>query len=92
MNTGRHIEGSRKQKVHALYDARGPEAAFTLARKLGLKDNSARSWFSQLRRLDGDKKKVAAPKAKTKPEPKKAKAKSKAKVVKSPDAKVAAAA
>ena len=52
MNTGKHIEGSRKQKVHALYDAQGPEAAFTLARKLGLKENSARSWFSQWRRAD----------------------------------------
>ena len=76
MNTGKHIEGSRNKRFTRCTMHKDPEAAFTLARKLGLKENSARSWFSQWRRLDGDKKKVKAATSK-------AKGKSKAKVVKS---------
>lgn len=49
----RHIEGSRKGKVHDLFDGQGDGAAFTLGIKLGLKENTLRSWFSQWRRESG---------------------------------------
>jgi hypothetical protein len=42
---GEHVEGSRKGKVHALYDKEGPEAAWTLGLKLKLKQSTLRSWF-----------------------------------------------
>ena len=45
----KHREGSRKQKIHALYDAEGETAAFVLGRKLKLKDSSLRTWFSKWR-------------------------------------------
>lgn len=42
---GQHIEGSRKGKVHALFDKQGAEAAWTLGLKLKLKQSTLRSWF-----------------------------------------------
>jgi hypothetical protein len=60
-----HVEGSRKSKVHQLYDKEGPEAAWTLGLKLKLKEGSLRNWFGVWRR-DGKKGKTAKPK----PEPK----------------------
>jgi hypothetical protein len=42
-------EGSRKQKVHALFDAEGESAAYTLGRKLKLKETSLRKWFGMWR-------------------------------------------
>jgi hypothetical protein len=41
-----HVEGSRKAKVHELYDKQGAEAAWTLGLKLKLKQGTLRSWFS----------------------------------------------
>jgi hypothetical protein len=45
----KHIEGSRKQKVHALFDSHGDAAAFTLGTKLKLKASSLHTWFSKWR-------------------------------------------
>jgi hypothetical protein len=59
-----HVEGSRKGKVHALYDKQGPEAAWTLGLKLKLSENTLRTWFGVWAR---DQK---AKKAKNKPTPK----------------------
>ena len=41
-----HKEGSRKGKVHQLFDAQGPEAAWVLGKKLKLAEGTLRSWFS----------------------------------------------
>ena len=68
---GLHVEGSRKGKVHKLFDAQGAEAAWTLGMKLKLKEGTLRSWFAAWRRRD-DKGKVkvkAKPKAAAKPAP-----------------------
>ena len=64
MDARGHIEGSRKGKVHALYDKEGPEAAFTLAQRLGLKPGTARSWLMVWKRTSKPAKatKVAKPK------------------------------
>src|SRR5262245_4949184 len=40
-----HVEGSRKGKVHELFDKEGPEAAWTLGLKLKLKEGTLRTWF-----------------------------------------------
>src|ERR1700730_12945265 len=56
-----HIEGSRKGKVHELFDKQGPEAAWTLGLKLKLKEGTPRSWFGAWR---ATKPKVAKPTAK----------------------------
>lgn len=45
----KHIEGSRKQKVHQLFDAEGDASAFTLGTKLKLKASSLHTWFSKWR-------------------------------------------
>jgi hypothetical protein len=90
MKTSNHIEGSRKSKVHALFDKQGQDAAWTLGKKLGLAEASLRSWFSAWRREAAQPKvatkangKVKADaKAKAKPEAKTAKAKAKAKTSK----------
>jgi hypothetical protein len=47
-----HIEGSRKQKVHALFDKEGAAPAFTLGTKLGLQASSLHTWFSKWRAED----------------------------------------
>jgi hypothetical protein len=60
---GEHIEGSRKGRVHALYDAEGPEAAWTHGLKLKLKEGTLRTWFGQW----GRAKPKAKPPAKAKP-------------------------
>ena len=54
-----HQEGSRKGKVHSLYDREGEDAAWTLGRKLKLKEASLRSWFGQWRRESAKKKRAA---------------------------------
>ena len=46
-----HKIGSRKAKVHELYDKDGLEAAFTLAQRLGLKPGTARSWIMVWNRM-----------------------------------------
>ena len=45
-----HKPGSRKAKVHELYDKEGDAAAFTLGQRLKLKDGTLRSWFMVWRR------------------------------------------
>lgn len=58
----RHKEGSRKAKVHDLFDAEGQDAAWTRGLKLKLSPNTLRSWFATWRR-EGQpikKKKTAA--------------------------------
>lgn len=46
----KHKEGSRKSKVHALFDKQGQDAAWTLGLKLKLSQNTLRSWFGTWRR------------------------------------------
>jgi hypothetical protein len=53
---GVHKEGSRKGKVHELFDKEGPEAAWVLGLKLKLKENTLRSWFASWKRLQGNSK------------------------------------
>ena len=59
-----HREGSRKGKVHELYDKQGPEAAWTLGLKLKLQPATLRSWFGQFKRDEPKTKVKAKPKAK----------------------------
>lgn len=44
-----HMEGSRKGKVHKLYDEQGSDAAWTLGLRLGLKQGTLRTWFANWR-------------------------------------------
>lgn len=46
----RHKEGSRKQKVHDLFDKQGQDAAWTLGIKLKLAQSTLRAWFATWRR------------------------------------------
>ncbi len=46
----RHKEGSRKAKVHDLFDRQGQDAAWTLGLKLKLAQGTLRSWFGTWRR------------------------------------------
>ena len=48
---GSHKEGSRKGKVHRLFDKEGAEAAWVLGHKLKLKEGTLRSWFAAWKRL-----------------------------------------
>jgi hypothetical protein len=52
---GGHKEGSRKGKVHQLFDKEGPEAAWVLGLKLKLKEGTLRSWFAAWKRLSNSK-------------------------------------
>jgi transposase-like protein len=45
-----HRDGSRKSKVHAKFNSKGPEVAKKFAQKLGIKDTTINSWFSQFRK------------------------------------------
>jgi hypothetical protein len=47
---GSHKEGSRKGKVHQLFDEQGPESAWVLGLKLKLKEGTLRSWFAAWKR------------------------------------------
>jgi hypothetical protein len=53
---GVHKEGSRKGKVHELFNNEGPEAAWVLGLKLKLKENTLRSWFASWKRLERNSK------------------------------------
>ena len=70
MDSRGHKTGSRKGKVHELFDKEGDAAAFTLGQKLKLKDGTLRSWFMVWRRASKPAVKITKPKAKveTKPE------------------------
>lgn len=46
----RHKEGSRKAKVHDLFDKEGQDAAWTLGLKLKLAQSTLRAWFATWRR------------------------------------------
>jgi hypothetical protein len=50
---GMHKAGSRKGTLHELYDKEGPKVAFTRGKKMGLSENSLRSWFSGVARQIG---------------------------------------
>jgi len=39
-----HRDGSRKAKVHQVFDSKGRDAALKLAKSLKLKDSTARTW------------------------------------------------
>lgn len=45
-----HRDGSRKSRVHAMFDKQGAEAAFKFGRKLKLRETTLRSWFAQFRK------------------------------------------
>jgi hypothetical protein len=53
---GGHKEGSRKGKVHELFDKDGAEAAWVLGLKLQLKQTTLRSWFAAWKRLQSKSK------------------------------------
>lgn len=54
--TSGHKEGSRKGRVHALFDKEGQDVAWTLGLKLKLSPNTLRAWFGTWRRLSAGKK------------------------------------
>jgi hypothetical protein len=65
---GEHVEGSRKGKVHELFDQQGAEAAWTLGTsKLKLKPGTLRSWFGQWRAASVKSKPKAKPAPRSKP-------------------------
>lgn len=51
---GVHKEGSRKGKVHELFDKEGLEAGWVLGLKLKLKQSTLRSWFAAWKRLQNN--------------------------------------
>jgi hypothetical protein len=53
---GSHKEGSRKSKVHQLFDKEGPGAGWILGLKLQLKASTLRSWFAAWKRLQSKSK------------------------------------
>jgi len=53
---GRHKEGSRKARVHQLFDKEGHEAAWVLGLKLQLKQTTLRGWFAAWKRLQSKSK------------------------------------
>lgn len=62
----KHKEGSRKSKVHALFDQEGQDAAWTLGIKLKLAQSTLRAWFATWRReAQPVRKKVATAKRAT---------------------------
>ena len=62
-----HKIGSRKGKVHAVFDEQDEATAFTLGQKLKLKDGTLRSWFMVWRRVSKPTKAAKAPRPVTKP-------------------------
>jgi hypothetical protein len=48
---GDHKEGSRKGKVHELFNKEGPEVAWVLGLKLKLKEGTLRSSFASWKRV-----------------------------------------
>jgi hypothetical protein len=57
-----HKPNSRKGQLHELYDKEGPEVAWTRGLKMGLSENSLRSWFRVWRGSASKPAKVAKPK------------------------------
>jgi len=60
-----HRDGSRKGKVHELFNKEGPEVAFTRGTKLGLQKSTLMTWFGTWRREQANKKTVTAATKKT---------------------------
>lgn len=56
---GDHKEGSRKSKVHELFNKEGSESAWVLGLKLKLKEGTLRSWFAAWKRLQSEGKEPA---------------------------------
>jgi hypothetical protein len=56
---GSHKEGSRKGKVHRLFDEQGAEAAWVLGLKLKLREGTLRSWFAVWKRVPSNNKEKA---------------------------------
>jgi transposase-like protein len=52
--TDRHIAGSRKGRVHQIFDTKGAESATKWGLKNGLTANTLKSWLSQFRRWDAE--------------------------------------
>lgn len=44
-----HRDGSRKSRIHRIFDAKGADVAMRVGKRIGLKDTTLRSWFSQFR-------------------------------------------
>lgn len=42
----KHRAGSRKEQVHKIFDAKGPDAARTAGLRRKLKSSTLRTWFS----------------------------------------------
>lgn len=55
-----HRDNSRKSRVHAMFDAKGPEKAFAYGVRLKLRETTLRSWFSQFRKCAAPVKKARA--------------------------------
>jgi hypothetical protein len=53
---GSHKQGSRKGKVHQLFNEQGAEAAWVLGLKLQLKAGTLRSWFAAWKRVQSKSK------------------------------------
>jgi hypothetical protein len=45
-----HRDGSRKAKIHAMFDNKGSDDARKYARRLRIKETTINSWFSQFRK------------------------------------------
>ena len=52
MDARGHEQGSRKARVHELFDEEGAEVAFTLGKRVRLKEATLHSWFGAWRRQD----------------------------------------
>jgi len=51
-----HRDNSRKSRVHVAFDKNGAEKAFAYGKKLGLRETTLRSWFSQFRKVAASRK------------------------------------
>ena len=69
MDARGHKHGSRKSKVHEVWEREDESVAFALGQKLKLKPETLRSWFGVWRRASTPSKKAKAPEKKpvTKP-------------------------
>lgn len=74
MDAKGHKVGSRKSKVHEVWEREDEATAFTLGQKLKLKPETLRSWFGVWRRQAKSTTKVAKPKVEAKPTTKPAEA------------------
>jgi hypothetical protein len=59
-----HVVGSRKGRVHEVYDKQGADPAQALGVKLGLKESTLRTWMATWRRSNAKAKATAKKTAK----------------------------